>query len=48
MKQKRYTVKKVNGLYKIYDSYKDNLCVKTYKTKTKVAAFLLINGQDGI
>jgi len=44
--KKRYTYKKINGLYHVYDSFKDNRLVKRFKTLTKLATFLMLNGQD--
>lgn len=43
---KRFTYKKVNGIYHVYDSAKDNKLVKRFKTLTKLATFLMLNGQD--
>ena len=44
--RKRFTYKKVNGIYHVYDSTKDNKLVKRFKTLTKLATFLMLNGQD--
>ena len=43
---KRFTYKKVNGIYHVYDSTKNNKLVKRFKTLTKLATFLMLNGQD--
>ena len=43
---KRFTYKKINGIYHVYDSTKDNKLVKRFKTLTKLATFLMLNGQD--
>ena len=44
--EKRFTYKKVDGIYHVYDSTKDNKLVKRFKTLTKLATFLMLNGQD--
>ena len=43
---KRFTYKKINGIYHVYDSTKDSKLVKRFKTLTKLATFLMLNGQD--
>ena len=44
--RRRFTYKKVNGIYHVYGSTKDNKLVKRFKTLTKLATFLMLNGQD--
>jgi len=44
--EKRFSYKKKQGLWEIYDSWQNNKCVKKVKAITSLAAFLLKNGQN--
>ena len=43
---KRFSYKKKQGLWEIYDSWQNNKCVKKVKAITSLAAFLIKNGQN--
>ena len=45
-KEKRFSYKKKQGLWEIYDSWQNNKCVKKVKAITSLAAFLIKNGQN--
>lgn len=44
--EKRFSYKKKQGLWEIYDSWQNNKCVKKVKAITSLAAFLIKNGQQ--
>ena len=44
--EKRFSYKKKQGLWEIYDSWQNNKCVKKVKAITSLAAFLIKNGQN--
>ena len=44
--EKRFTYKKLSGLWHIYDSWQNGKCVKKVKAITSLAAFLISNGQN--
>lgn len=44
--EKRFSYKKKQGLWEIYDSWKNDKCVKKVKAITSLAAFLIKNGQN--
>ena len=45
-KEKRFSYKKKQGLWYIYDSWQNGKCVKKVKAITSLAAFLIRNGQN--
>lgn len=44
--EKRFSYKKKQGLWHIYDSWQNGKCVKKVKAITSLAAFLIKNGQQ--
>ena len=44
--EKRFSYKKNQGLWEIYDSWQNDKCVKKVKAITSLAAFLIRNGQQ--